>query len=529
MASPHNGDRGARGAKSSDLDLVLVETTGGPVLGRRSEDVQSFLGIPFAAPPVGALRFRPPVPPGPWTEPRRALELAPACPHLPYYDPTENGLEVMGHDCLALNVWTPAADGACRPVMVWIHGGGNVGGSARNSAYNGARLARRGDVVIVTIQYRLGVLGFLDFSDVGGEEFAGGGNAALLDIIAALEWVRDNIGAFGGDPENVTIFGESAGADHVYRLVSARRARGLCHRAIVQSAVLTDLYPRERSARNAQLLLKASGRSLTELQDMDWPELLALGERAGFVFPWCKPCLDGVVLHEHPRESIASGRGGNVPLLIGTTLEETKYFSAVCADPDDPTLALDAFCACILDEPGTLEPFFGERAHEVIRLYVEAYPTRYEAAIAMSTDGLMRIMSTRSAESYSRRQPTWMYLFTFRSPVRGRTGQEYGAYHSLEIPFVFGNDGPSEIACTAPRDRWGGLSEQMMDAWTSFARSGDPGTSSLPPWPRYDAARRATMELGPRCVVVDDPRGDERVAWDTAPLETVRYWPPCLH
>lgn len=527
MGGPSDNSHRGQGDESSDL--ILVETASGPLLGRRGDDVQSFLGVPFAAPPVGALRFRPPVPSESWTEPREAVDFAPACPHVPYYDPTENGAEVMGDDCLALNVWTPAADHDRRAVMVWIHGGGNVGGSARNSQYNGAKLARRGDVVVVTIQYRLGVLGFLDFSDVGGEEFAGGGNAALLDIIAALEWVRDNILAFGGDPGNVTIFGESAGADHVQRLISAPRAQGLCHRAIVESAVLTDLHPRERSARNAALLLEASGGSLRELQNLEWPALLALGERAGFIFPWCKPNLDGVVLCEESRESIARGRGGHVPLLIGTTLEETKYFSAVCADPDDPTVAPDALSDCILSDPEGLEALFGERAQGVIDLYLKAYPTRYEAAIAMSTDGLLRIMSTRFAAAYSQRQPTWMYLFTFRSPVKGRTGQAFGSYHSLEIPFVFGNDGPNEIAVTAPREQWGDLSEQMMDAWTSFARSGDPNAPSLPHWPRYDAARRATMEFGSSCSVVEDPRGDERAAWDHAPLETVRYWPSCLH
>jgi len=521
-------ERGSVDPEWEPTDLIRAETTRGPVLGRRGQAVQIFLGIPFAAPPVGALRFKPPVPPEPWTEPRRAAAYAPACPHLLYDDPTEQGADVMGEDCLALNVWTPGVDRGHRPVMVWIHGGGNVGGSARNSQYDGAKLARRGDVVVVTLQYRLGVLGFLDFSDIGGEAFAGGGNAALLDVIAALEWVRDNIESFGGHPGKVTVFGESAGADHVQRLLCAPRARGLFHRAIVQSAMLTDLHPREQSARNASLLLQASCGSLRELQDLPWPALLALGQRAGFEFPWCKPNLDGVVLHEQPRQSIAHGRCAQVPLLIGTTLEETRYFAAVCADPSDPMLSTDAFSDCILGEPAGLEPWLGQRAQAVTDLYLKAYPTRLEAAIAMSTDGLMRVMSTRFAAAYGKHQPAWMYLFTFRSPVIGRTGQAYGAYHSVEIPFVFGNDGPLEIAVTAPRLQWGDLSEQMMDAWTRFARDGDPNTPSLPHWPCYDAARRATMTLGPSCSVVEDPRGAERAAWDEAPLESIRYWPSCL-
>ena len=507
---------------------IRVETLSGPVLGRRGDTVQAFLGLPFAAPPVGPLRFKPPAPVPPWSSPRRALDFAPACPHLHYFDPPERGADVMDEDCLALNVWTPAADRNRRPVMVWIHGGGNVGGSARNSQYDGENLARRGDVVVVTIQYRLGVLGFLDFSDIGGEDFAGGGNAALLDIIQALEWVRDNVLAFGGDPGKVTVFGESAGADHVQRLMVAPRARGLFHRAIIQSGILTDLHPRERSAHNAARLLQASGASLPELQHLPWPALLALADRAGFAFPWCKPNLDGVVLHEQPRHALAAGRCADVPLLIGTTLEETRYFSAVCADPDDPGMTQESFTNDILGDPASLVPFFGDDAQRVIDLYLRSYPTRHEAAIALSTDGLIRIMSTRFAAAFGKRQPTWMYIFAFRSPVKGRTGQDYGAYHSVEIPFVFGNDGPEVQAVTAPRAQWGTLSGQAMDAWTAFARSGDPNAPSLPHWPRYDTTRRATMVFDQPCAVIDDPRGRERAAWDGVPLETTRYWPGCL-
>ena len=518
----------ARDPLHASTEWVRVDTLAGPVLGRCGEGVQAFLGVPFAAPPVGPLRFRPPAPVSPWTSPRQAGEFAPACPHLQYFDPTEHGAEVMDEDCLALNVWTPSAGRDRRPVMVWIHGGGNVGGSTRNSQYHGARLARRNDVVVVTVQYRLGVLGFLDFSDIGGQDFAGGGNAALLDIIQALEWVRDNVLAFGGDPGNVTVFGESAGADHVQRLMLAPRARGLFHRAIIQSGILTDLHPRQRSAHNAALLLQASGASLHELQHLPWPALLALADRVGFVFPWCKPNLDGVVLHEQPRHALAQGRCASVPLLIGTTLEETRYFSAVCADPADPGMTPEAFSDDILVNPSHLVPYFGADAQRVVELYLAAYPNRHDAAVALSTDGLIRAMSTRFAAAASEHQPTWMYLFGFRSPVKGRTGQSYGAYHSIEIPFVFGNDGPEIEAVTAPRAQWGTLAEQMMDAWAAFARSGNPNTPSLPHWPRYDTTRRATMVLDQPCAVVDDPRGLERAVWDGVPLETTRYWPSCL-
>jgi para-nitrobenzyl esterase len=188
----------------------------------------------------------------------------------------------------------------------------------------------------------------------------------------------------------------------------------------------------------------------------------------------------------------------------------------------------EAFSDGILGDPVSLEPFFGGDAQRVIDLYLKAYPNRHDAAVAMSTDGLMRVMSARFAAAFSQRQPTWMYIFGFRSPVKGRTGQDYGAYHAVEIPFVFGNDGPEALAVTAPRAQWGTLSEQMMDAWTAFARSGDPNAPSLPHWAQYDTTRRATMMFDKPCAVVDDPRSDERAAWDAVPLETTRYWPRCL-
>ena len=210
----------------------------------------AFRGIPYAAPPVGALRFRPPQPAPPWTGTRQALDMSPACPQLIDTDPTENNEAVMAEDCLALNVWTPRVDAKHRPVMVWIHGGAFVVGATRNTWYNGSRLASRGDVVVVTINYRLGAWGFLSLPSFG-PAFAGSANAGLLDQVAALEWVRENIVNFGGDPDNVTIFGESAGASSVGALLAMPQAKGLFGKAIMQSGFPSARQPTRSRARTA--------------------------------------------------------------------------------------------------------------------------------------------------------------------------------------------------------------------------------------------------------------------------------------
>src|SRR5215469_16190607 len=237
---------------------VLVKTTYGPVEGQKVEDVQVFRGIPFATPPVGPLRFRPPVAPAAWSQPLAAKVRTPACAQVLYYDPTENSNDVMSEDCLTLNVWTPGADSKARPVMVFIHGGALVGGSARNTWYDGTTLAKRGDVVVVTIQYRLGVLGFLELAKFGGKEFAESGNAGFLDQIAALQWVQGNIRNFGGDSRNVTIFGESAGGASVYAHMGGPRSAGLFQKGIIQSGVPGEFCTMQDATAAAKKLLTAA-------------------------------------------------------------------------------------------------------------------------------------------------------------------------------------------------------------------------------------------------------------------------------
>src|SRR5579864_9632693 len=255
--------------ESKGTDGVVVKTAFGSTKGEREQGVFVFRGIRYAASPVGTLRFRPPVPPIAWTGVRSAGDFGPACPQLVEIDPTENNNSVMSEDCLGVNVWTPGADDKTRPVMVWIHGGGFIEGSARNTWYDGAKLAGRGDVVVVTAQYRMGAWGFLDLSDMGGQDFGQSGNVGLLDQVAALKWVRENIAAFGGDPSNVTLFGQSAGAGSVGMLMVMPAARGLFHKAIMESGTPKELNDKATAAEVSRTYMKIAGASkIEELQKL---------------------------------------------------------------------------------------------------------------------------------------------------------------------------------------------------------------------------------------------------------------------
>lgn len=508
-----------RMSTGSGRDLIEVATRSGPILGSENRGVHVFRGVPYAAPPVGRLRFRAPAPPVLWSRPRFAVEPGPAAPQVLGYSPSEIGNDVMSEDCLTLNIWTPCADSGSRPVMVWIHGGANVEGSARNPWYDGTSLALRGDVVVVTIQYRLGVFGFLELTDIGGGRFAGSGNAGLLDQIAALEWVRDNIASFGGDPGNVTAFGESAGGGDIYHLLGAPAAQGLFHKAVIQSGICFPLASRQSATQGARDFMdQICVQTAEELQEVSWTRLLTLADE----WFWGRPHIDDHVLFEQTDESIVAGTGGNVPLIIGTTLDEIRYWTALCAVPGDDSVTPAVVYRSVFGSPASLEPYFGDRVQGVIEAYTEVYTTRYDAVVTFLGDANFRIPSIWCAEDVGGRQPVWMYIFTYRSPEKGRTGMDYGACHAMELPFVFGVDDASALAVTGPNDLHGDLASTIMDAWTAFARVGDPSTPSLP-WPGYDTSRRVTMELGLTCRAVEDPHAVARRLWRAVPRAIMPY------
>jgi para-nitrobenzyl esterase len=493
------------------MPAPVVETRDGKVEGEHGDALLVFRGIPFARPPVGDLRFAPPRPPAPWTSVLQATRFGPAAPQ--EQSAVGFGIKETSEDCLTLNVWTPGLDDARRPVMVWIHGGAFVFGGASQPIYDGARLARRHDVVVVTMQYRLGALGFLYLRDLLGGEIECGANVGLLDQLLAITWVRDNIEAFGGDPANVTMFGESAGGMSVGSLLGMPAARGLFHRAIAQSGSGRDVLSTERAtdiarrllshldldAGDARKLLELPVEALLQAQQRCWIDIMRARRQLPF-----RPVVDGDVFPAPPAESIAGGMSADVPLLVGTTLDEWRFFGFM--DPQSHALDEEQAIA-------RLDRVTAGAGRALFQAYAGARPGASPSDVwfAIESDRIFRVPSVLLAEAQSRHQPnTFSYLFTWPSPIEG-----LGACHAIDIPFVFDTlDKPGMPAFAGDTAEARDLGTKMQGAWIAFARSGDPGHAGLPEWPRYDSERRATMLLGAACHVEEDPLGTERRAWD---------------
>ena len=491
---------------------MIAGTTHGEVSGTQRDGVWAFRGIPFAAPPVGPLRFRAPVPPEPWTGVRDGSRFGPMAPQ------DVGSLESMlgaasfaqSEDFLYLNVATPAADDGARPVMVWIHGGGFQTGAGSIPWYHGTRLAAAHDVVVVSINYRLGALGFTDLSSLG-EGYAGSGNAGILDQVAALEWVRDNIAAFGGDPGNVTIFGESAGGMSVGTLLGTPAAAGLFHRAIAQSGACQAVSTAEHAAEMAERVAAPMG-GIDALLDAPVDQLLASqrevakGFRAldtGLPF---QPMVDGVVLPEQPLDAVASGSAADIDVVAGTNAHEVTLFT-VAFPPE--WMTEDRLRKGV----GRMA---GDRAEEVLDGYRRLLPDASVADlfVAISTDVVFRIPCEALLAAHAgsaRTGSSRSYLFTYESPAfEGRLRST----HALEIPFVFGVvDRPGNELFLGPVDGdVAALSEVCRTSWATFAATGEPVAGDLV-WPLWDTDRRTTLELGRTCRVVDDPAGATRVLW----------------
>jgi para-nitrobenzyl esterase len=492
---------------------VIVQTYYGPVAGVQSEHAQVFRGIPYAAAPIGNLRFRPSVPPKPWAHPRPARVRSPACAQvIDLDDPAEDGDGNMSEDCLTVNIWTPRADAKSRPVMVFIHGGALEEGSAADSWYDGTVLSERGGVVVVTLQYRLGAFGFLELGDIGGPAFVDSGNIGLLDQIAALRWVQQNIRRFGGDPGNVTLFGESAGGTSIHALLAVAQARDLFHKVIIESGTV-GFAPRARATQIARMFMDlAQARTVAQLQRLSMEDVLRAQSKlfeTSFGNSPFSVVEDGLV-NRRLMQSFREDPRLNKPMLIGTNAEEMRYWTAMDADDFD-TRPVESVRARLIKRYGP--------AGDVVSAYTGDADSYSEAIVSLVGDEVFRVPSIRAAEINAKSQPTYMYLFTYRSPTKGRTGLEYGAMHGLEVAFVFHVDTTAGYVYVGPKGSWTHLSDQMVDAWTRFARTGDPNSPLLPHWPRYDTEQRATMELGRHSNVVLDPNGAQRRAWSGVPLE----------
>jgi len=481
---------------------VIIETANGRVRGAAGDDgITVFKGIPYAV----AARLAPPQPVPAWTGVRDALEFGPQAPQVAGFLEQAFGLAEwpMSEDCLSLNVWTPAAGqpDARLPVLVWIHGGAFTNGTGAVPWYDGTTFARDG-CVLVTINYRLGALGFTHLADLGGERFAGSGNLGLLDQVAALQWVHDSIDAFGGDQRRVTVFGESAGGASVATLLTCPGATGLFGAAIAQSAAFLQLRTRDEATAAAERLLAALDVRAAAVVDVPLEQLLAAQQSAFAgpeLFTAFAPTPDGTVLPAPVIDGLTGGAGSDVPLVLGTNRDELYLFTA-----------LDGRAAA-LDETGLME--VAER-HAVgdpaalVAAYAAARPGRTPGQVATSIagdDGFWRpaleVATARAALGAS----TWLYRFDWATPAFGGV---LGACHGVEIPFVFHSlavpsaevflgDGPEREA----------IADTIHGAWVGMAARGDPG------WPRYDVDGRPTMRFDVTSDVVRDLDAELRRCW----------------
>jgi para-nitrobenzyl esterase len=492
---------------------AAVQTASGRVRGLVRYGVNQFYGIPYAASTAGANRFMPPVKAAPWSGVRDAFQVGNRAPQDPDGPISEvfamDRREPMGEDCLNLNVFTPGLGNGTRPVMVWLHGGGYAGGSGNWLLYDGTNLARKEDVVVVAVTHRLNLFGFLNLADLGaGEKWSGASNVGLQDLVAALRWVKENIAAFGGNPNNVTIFGQSGGAGKVTALMATPAARGLFHRAIAQSGSTLRGATREASTAATDKFLAKIGVARTQLDRLQAMPLQQLQE-AFYSQPAIQglaggPVVDGRSLPRDPWSPTAPDDSATVPLMMGSVQTEDAW-----SDPPPP---LDMPEAEMLTRVKRIVRNDDAKAKELVALYRRVHPaiSNTDVWLMMNADNTRRANAQTLGElkSAQGKAPSFLYYFTWRSPVH--LGQ-MKSYHTLDIPFAFYNVDVASSMTGSGNDRYL-LAHRMSAAWAAFARSGNPNHADLPNWPAFTATGRATMILGNECKVVNDPDHEERLA-----------------
>lgn len=513
----------------------VVDTTAGRVRGIEQDGVYAFRGVPYAASTAGANRFLPPRKPQPWAGVRDCLDSGPMCPQVPSGLAAGMGRDFglmfgvgpatteASEDCLALDVFTPGlGDGGKRPVMVWIHGGGFDIGTGSGPRSDGTHLAHRRDVVSVSINHRIGVLGYCHLGDLDSR-FAQSGNVGQLDIVAALEWVRDNIEAFGGDPRSVLVHGESGGGAKIHTLMAMPAAKGLFHRAICQSGVIrktrqrSRLPDRAKATEAASLLLEEAGLSANQVEELQrLPVERVIGAAASFGSrnrPFA-PVMGTADLPEDPNQALANG-SARVPFMVGCTKHEATFRLAV--SQIDLTQVTDEGLRQRANEVA------GERAEELIEGYRVNHPsfTPSELLVRMMSDRT-RFASIEAAEAHIQGggAPTFMYLFTWESPAL----PHLKSAHGIDGCFYFDNTNAVEMAKGNSEAEQ--LAARASTAWTHFARSGNPSHRGLGTWPQYTLAQRATMILSARPHVANDPMDADRLLWErisgkaTAPISS---------
>ena len=530
--------RGRALAQSAEPEYVEVKTAYGRVRGVKSPGLATFKGIPYGGSVSGANRFKAAPPLKSWTGVRDAIQFG-----APSWQPGQRRNEPpQDEDCLFLNVWTPAPDGRKRPVMLYSHGGGFTTGSAGAAYQDGANLARTFDVVVVATNHRLGLMGYLFLGDLGGEEYATSGNQGLLDIRDGLKWVHDNIEAFGGDPGNVMIFGESGGGAKTSCLYAMPAAAPYFHKASIESGPGIRMMPRDAAAETALMTLKQLG-----LEKSEWRKLLevpadkllaaqtALGQSGGGPLGMnggrkgmgggsrpggFGPVVDGTILPHHPFDPAAPAISKNKPLIVGSNRDETIFFFQQQRNTEVFNLTEAALKERLAKE-------FGANGDAVFDTYSKSRPGASPADlyIAITTARMIGIGAITIAERkyVQHGAPVYMYIFTHESDslVPG-TQHKVGAAHALEIPYKFyivqpagqagANAGRGMMSVSGPASEK--TAHNMAEMWSTFARTGRPAAKGQPEWPAYTTEKRATMEINAECKVVNDPYGLERAMWE---------------
>jgi len=508
----------------------VAMTATGPVIGKEENGVHVFKGIRYGLVPAGPLRFKPPIRSRPWRRPVPAIAFGTPAVQMPLGTaaqepktelakslqsvyPTLAEWKAGKEDCLYLNVWTPGVrDGGKRPIMVWLHGGGFAYGSGSWPIYDGGNLAHKGNVVVVTLNHRLNAFGFLELADIFGAEYARSGNLGMLDIVLALEWIRDSAESFGGDPNNVTIFGESGGGMKVSTLMAMPAAKGLFHKAIIESGPGLKGVPKEVAAQDAKEILAElkitkpeALQSIPAEQIVQAAYTVAKKRGPGAEIRFLAPVVDGDVLPANPFDPVAPSISANVPLIIGTNKDEMTLFMA--GEPwfgklTDAQLAIQAKATA------------GPKAEELISALRKTYPD-YSPSYLMTqvvTSTFMLEDSIKLAErKAAQTAPVYMYQLTWETPVGDGI---FKSPHTLEIPFVFDNvEKARPLLGPGPDPQK--LADQMSAAWIAFAKTGNPNSPANPEWPPYTPNRRGTLMFNVKSSVTEDPDSEIRQVLET--------------
>ena len=501
-------------AEEKAVPGATVDTTAGKIRGVQLGKVHAFKGVPYGASTAPPNRFMPPRKPQPWTNVRDASALGTRSPQLltefhgfvpPEVEVMDRD-EPMGEDCLMLNVWTPGVGASGkRPVMVWLHGGGYTSGSGGFICYDGAQLAGKHDVVVVTVNHRLSVFGYLYLAGLGGERYADASNVGNLDIVAALEWVRDNIAAFGGDPANVTLWGQSGGGGKVSCLMAMPRAKGLFHKAIVQSGAALRGTPVAAANQSTEEFLKRvslTAKDVDKLQSLSMDQVLATTEPAKGRPLNPSPVVDGRSMPADPFDPVAPAQSADIPLLIGTTETEVTFFPNQILDPIDNAKLHESVKQLVRKASDA-------QVDQLIAAYRAGRPrdSNTDLYLIIASDAGFRagVLTEADRKAQQARAAVYQYYFTWRSPVREG---KLRSFHTVEIPFVFDNVDAAQSMTGKGQDRYA-LATRMSTAWAAFARTGNPNHPGLPKWGTFDTKQRATMIFDAECKAVNDPHGEE--------------------